>query len=221
MKNTLKITVFSAILLILAGGLVSCEKEKEIPTSSVSVINVKIPYDNNYDDFIVAVKLLVNSERMLDTNSQQFFWQGTEIAQADFRDGSFTMNLPDNVNSLELFDMSFPSSIKMSEKNVMHTIARLVAYNEDGEQVGYFTYIHFFFCDESIVEGGLMYFDRDFTIIGSDVSTAFISTASCNFKRGWNYVFTISRRNSAGVQLGEVTTSEPNCMHWNFKANNY
>jgi len=207
-------------LVIAVMALSSCKKDDEIETSSVSVINATIPYDNDYDDWIDVVKLLVNVEREYDPVSQKYVWRGVEVAKGDYRNGGFTINLPEKVENIKPFDLEMPPKAKISKKNVLYANSRFIAYDKDDEQVGYFYYIHFFFCEETIVESGLFYFDRDFTITGSGTEDGDLWSFTCNFKVRWNFLYGINSRTSDGVISVKMTTSEPDCMYWNFRTNN-
>jgi len=209
------------ITALLVGALASCgEKENEMPTSSVSVINAKILYDNDYDDMISVVKLLVNSERIHDPDNRKYIWQGVEVARGDYRNGGFTINLPENVDNLKPFDLELPPKAKISKKNVLYANSIFIAYDKDDEQVGYFYYIHFLQCEETIVESALFYFDRDFTITGSGTEDdGSLWSFACNFKNGWNILYGINSRTSDGNSSLKMTTAEPDCMYWSFRNN--
>ena len=186
------------------------------------MINAKIPDGDDYNDRIAVVKLLVNCERIHDAENEKYIWQGVEVAKGDYRNGGFTINLPDNIDNLKPFDFDLPPKIKMSKENVMFANADLIAYNENDEQVGYFLYGHVFFCNETVAFGELLYFDRDFTIVGSDTEIkenyTLDSSASCKFKKGWNFLYDYGvNANPKRNYTSKITTSEPDCMYWNFR----
>ena len=207
-------------LVITAIALPSCKKDNEIATCSVNVINGKMLYGGEeLNDRVAVVKFLVNAERKSDPVSLKYVWLGVEVAKGDYRNGDFKINLPDNVDDLKPFDLELPPKAKVSNKYVMYANSGFIAYNKDDEQVGYFYYTHFFFCEETYVESGVFYFDRDFTITGSDREEDHNWSINCNFKKGWNFMFLTHSRNSDGINTVDITTSEPNCMYWNFETN--
>ena len=216
-ENFIRIVSNITIVFIVFMG---CNKndDNDIATSSVSVINAKLPDGDEYNDWIAAVKLLVNYEKKYDPVNQKYIWQGVEVAKGDYHNGGFSIKLPDNVDNLKPFDYPMPPKATMSKGDVMSAKSILVAYDKDDEQVGYFYYIHFFFCEETIVESGLFYFDRDFTITGSGTENESPWSFNCNFKKGWNFLYSINS-SSNGIQIVKMTTSEPNCMYWNFRTN--
>ena len=127
-------------------------------------------------------------------------------------------------NTAHPFDIDLPKKIKMSKENVMFANSRLIAYDKNDEQVGYFLYGHVFYCNETVVFGGLLYFDRDFTIIGEDteiIEDYTLNTSfNCNFKKGWNFLYDYGTQSNHELNYkSKYTTDEPECMYWGFRTN--
>ena len=204
--------------------LTACEKNQETLSGSVSEINAFVLEGNEYNDRIDVVKLLVNSERRYDAANEKNVWEGVEVAKSDYRNGSFSIKLPDDISNLNPFDIALPPKINISNKNVSYSNSNLIAYNKDGEQVGYFYYVCY---KEEMMEAesGLCYFNNDFTITGTDTETDEWGTTyiiyDCNFKKGWNFIYWHGNRpDGKGNRIDKTTTSVTGSMYWLFRANN-
>ena len=213
--------VNSVCFIIALIAVVGCGKENELPTSSVSVVNAIMSFNNDYAERIAVVKLVVDAERIYDPDRQMMIWQGVEVAKGDYRKDGFMINLPNVIDNIKPFDLEMPPKARISNSNVMYANSRFIAYNRDEEQVGNFHYSYFFVDDESLlmVEGGLFYFDRDFTITGSGSDERDSWIITCNFKKGWNFLYIIQGGNSDGIFPVKITTSKPDNMFWSFRAN--
>ena len=219
-RREIKVSVAYFLLALIV--IVGCRKDDELPSSSVSVINAVVSNGNSYNEKIAVVKLLVDAESIYDPDRQVMIWQGVEVAKGDYRNGGFVINLPDDIDNIKPFDLELPIEAKMSNTNVMYANSRFIAYNKDDEQLGYFYCFYVNMGEETLtmIESGVLYFDRDFTITGSGTDDGDSWLITCNFKKGWNFLYIIQGGNSDGVLPVRMTTSKPDItMFWSFRAN--
>ena len=195
----------------------SCDKNQETASGSISKINAVVYEGNEYNDLIDVVKLLVDE---------------VEVAKSDYRNGSFSINLPDEVTNLKPFDIEFPPKINISGKDILFASSRLIAYDKDGEQVGYFYQVYYKY---EMIEGeamllpeaetSLLYFNKGFTITGTHTESDEWGTTNfiwdCKFERGWNFLFWHGNRpDGKGKRIDKTTTTTPSgSMYWFFRAN--
>jgi hypothetical protein len=217
-KLRIYIISFFAALLIVA-----CEKNQEAASGSVNAINAVVVEGDRYNDRIDEVKLLINCEKNYGTVNGKDVWEGIEVAKGDYRNGSFSIELPDNVSNLIPFEVVLPPKINISKKNISYAYSNLIAYNKDGEQVGFFYYVCY--KEEMFeAEAGLWYVNSDFTITGTDTETDEYGTTyikyNCNFKKGWNFLFWHGNRpDGKGNRIDETTSTVNGSMYWFFRAN--
>jgi hypothetical protein len=196
--------------------LTACDKNQETASGSVSEINAVVYDGNEYNDLIDVVKLFVDD---------------VEVVKSDYRNGRFSINLPDNITNLKPFDIEFPPKVNISGKDILYANSRLFAYNKDEEQVGYFYYVYYKYetveGEEHLLpeaEATLLYFNKSFTIIGTHAESDEWGTTNfiwdCNFKSGWNFLFHGNRPDWKGNRIDKTTTATPSGIkYWLFKAN--
>jgi len=219
-QREIKLSVACFLLALIV--IVGCRKDNELPSSSVSVINAVVSNGNNYNEKIAVVKLLVDTESIYDPDRQVMIWQGVEVAKGDYRNGGFVINLPDDIDNIKPFDLELPTEAKISNMNVKYANSRFIAFNKDDEQLGYFYCFYLYMGEETLTmnEGGVLYFDRDFTITGSGTDDGERWSITCNFKKGWNFLYIIRGGTSDGILPVRMTTSKPDItMFWSFRAN--
>ena len=219
-RREIKLSVACFLLALIV--IVGCRKDNELPSSSVNVINVVVSNGNCYNEKIAVVKLFVDAESIYDPDRQVMIWQGVEVAKGDYRNGGFTINLPDAIDIIKSFDLEFPIEAKMSNTDAKYANSRFIAYNKDDEQLGYFYYYYLDMGEETLtmIEGGVLYFDRDFTITGSGTDEGERWSITCSFKKGWSFLYIIQGGNSDGILPVRMTTSKPDVsMFWIFRAN--
>ena len=202
----MKRIVFSCLAVAVVVTLTACGKNQEPAFGNVSEINAVVNEGNDYNDLIDVVKLLVDE---------------VEVARSDFRNGSFSIKLPDDISSLKPFDIEFPPKINISGKNVLYSTSRLVAYNRDDEQVGYFycVYYKYEMVEEEALflpeaEGSLLYFNKSFSITGTHTESDEWGTTNfiwdCNFGKGWNLLYWHGNRpDGKGNRIDKTTTATP------------
>lgn len=211
---------FYLLSFVAALSMTACEKNdsNEIATSHVAEINAVVTDGSEYNDMVSVVKLLVN---------------GVEIARSDYRNGSFSIKLPESIDSdLKPFAADIPPQYKVSNRNTLFANATLAAYNENDERVGRFNYL----CYELVIdngepyyviayESGLNYLDSDVTVTGTHTEvgeyTTTTSSLSLNLKKGWNFIYSSGfRPSSKGYYTNTMTTAEPKGMQWFFSSGN-
>jgi len=210
-----RIVFYNCLAVAVIATLMACDKKQEPSSGTISEIIADVYEGNDYNDLIDVVKLLVDD---------------VEVAKSAYRNGSFSINLPDDINNLEPFDVELPPKINISDKNVLYSNSRLVAYNKDNEQVGYFSCVYYKYEiieeEEYLLleaEGTLLYFNKSFSIAGTHTESNEWGTTNfiwnCNFGKGWNLLYWHGNRpDGKGNRIDKTTTATPSgSKYWLFR----
>jgi len=212
MKTT-KLNVL-IMLLILAAGFSSCAKTDRLIEENELYVKVE-----NASEFsnVAEVKLM-----MYDASNNRWI----ELAQSDWKDGGFIIELPETISSNYLhaldingflINIATPPTITVSNKNVKVRTPLFCGFDKDGKEVAYFR-------PSAIDENGnakdvfFTYVDSDVNISGytkaeghaipacPDCPSWFkqTTTYSIKWKKGWNVWWTSSDYTVAGYTLIET-----------------
>lgn len=213
--------VFNVLLLamiILPWGFISCDKEDKDPIEDSSVVNTITAVVENGNDYkIDAVKAFIGNGEIIN-------FETGEIASSDYKNGRFTLSLPQTIENqyLELlFDEDeMPDAIKISDVNVKACYLWIEAY-QSGTEAGEFEY-EYLSADETVgIETSYTYVDRDCSIKGSyseiDEDETYNSTYNVSLKKGWNIVY-VKRTESekTNTYTYEATSSVQSGLKWYF-----
>jgi hypothetical protein len=208
-KKYLKMAFFCLFTVV---ALSSCNKDED--EGSINTITAVVENGSSYNALIDVVKLEVESS----SSSYEL----KTLTDAEYKDGGFTIILPESVSSqyLELpfgdDDDIIPKGITVSNKNAKGASAYLIAYKSN-KLVGEF------YLESGDWSGGLIYIDSDVSITGTATETETWEgetytekfNYSVNLKRGWNMVYTKITENSNNFVL-EATTTAPSGAKWYF-----
>ncbi|MDR2383118.1 MAG: hypothetical protein LBD76_04440 [Prevotellaceae bacterium] len=210
MKRNFFMMVIVCLFTVVA--LSSCQKDDD--DDGINTINVVVENGNNYNALIDAVILNVWDYSME---------QNQTLVETEYKDGGFTINLPESVSSryLEPLDEDMPNGITVSNKNVNGGWASFIAFQSD-EAVGYF------YCRSGDWIGELMYVDGNSFITGivtdSELDNGVTYTATynlnMNLKKGWNMVYEKYSLSSFSY-TSEITTTTPANAKWYFESYDY
>lgn len=208
MKTIQKITALSAISLMLAVSLVSCndqEKGKEeLPinnysfTLALEASDVSISSNVHTNANVAIVKAVISA---LDQNSGcRLYFRNNEIASAQLENGGFRLNIPETIpneylgSMRRLFDIFSYEGLSVSDIRVKTGDIYILAYGKAGNLVGSFGLVS----DGSFAE--FTWADRDFTEKGNFQSGI---EADCIFHKGFNIVYNMWGENT------KSTTEKP------------
>ena len=190
-------TLCLAVVFFAATG---CEKNNDLNTNEFTpqANTAKVENASKYSN-VVEVKLMVydRTTSEIHDNVNVFTNHYVEIARSDWKDGSFTIVLPEtltsnylypliNNNSLPTTIVDIPSTMFVSDENVRITGAYFVGVDKDGNAVATFSPVKIdaAFFDENIVGDGIKdaYTEAVFTFVNSDVAIS-------GYTEGWgNYI---------------------------------
>ena len=212
MKITKKLLMLLSIAVCI--GISSCSNDDDDSSGggNPSVIDVKVENGNEYNDWIATVKALIVEDEGRYSDGG-YYWIGYEVASCEYKNGGFKLNLPSSIPSQYLEpwydeDDEDYNYIHVSDKNAKVQNIWILAYNEQGREIGCFS------LEGSNanfdVETWYIYADRNFTVKGTveDDEDKFVCDLS--FKKGWNIIYdkdiedvgnTISTSKPSGVTL--------------------
>jgi hypothetical protein len=132
------------------------------------------------------------------------------VATAPVQNGSFTLTLPQTVESSHLSSFSLSSTITVSDAGVKQTHINtmegnnLIAYDSDGKDVGVIVCQS---ADEKTAIVNFMYVDRDCKISGSyNAGSNRTLTYNADLKTGWNILYGKITNDNGDF---EYTTTKP------------
>ena len=151
-------------------------------------------------------------------NYGTYYYEGNEISRGYFKNGEFTIPLPNVFSGGSLYyitDLVLVEGATISNTSVRIVDAVLVAYN--GQQSGEFIYSN----QNRDIESILMFSWGETVITGSSSVTSegikySVTYSNCTFKRGWNFMYMIITENTPTTVTATITTEEPNGMKWYF-----
>ena len=175
--------------------------------------------DDDDDDSVFDRHITAKIENASDfsdvTKVKILAWDnGNEIvlATADFKDGGFTLNLPERVNSNLLYLIEdYFSMVTISNKNAKwRSIVVIHGYNKDDEYVAFFRlaneqYNSEFYCKYLYVDSYLMITGDQYYF--SNGSLALIEVYDISLKKGWNVLHETRSYTEEGVLQSEFRTS--------------
>ena len=197
---------FCFIACICAGIVFTGCKKDSIETSSVSSIVAK-NVDKKVD--LDKVKVVIDYDAV--------------VAEGNFKNNGFTINLPENVSNNYLEDISYemPKGIKVSDASAKIGFIEIEGYKSD-EYVDDFAYGKIMLDGKkfSIVVGLYVYVDKNVKITGSyteEDGVTLNTTFSVSLKKGWNNMFvTFSGQEGSNTMTAKWTTSDPGGLEWYF-----
>lgn len=207
MKNFLSLIVcLSMLSVVFTGCSDDDDDENRIPTAGVSRVDATI---NGVGEQIDSVFLTlgVNAE--------------TVLLRSEFKDNQFKFDLPEDVNSGNLFSLSDFEEFKglsISNSSARVCYAEFNAY-KGTERSGYIVYSN----GEttlSHVAVNFIYVDRDVTISGKQTSTnegfEIHTVTNCSFVKGWNLIAFYSSETPAVEHTTNYTTDIPSGIKWSY-----
>jgi hypothetical protein len=234
MRRKFFTTVFVYLFTVIA--LSSCKKDDSNDNTDESDSSIKnntvtavVENGNSYNDLVATVKLEIYDDAGGDKS---------ELANAEYKDGGFTITLPSNLGSqyLVALDDYFSDNI-VSNNNVkglapyLDVYIKLVAYNESGHKVGYLYY------GTQDWKGDFSYMDNDVSVSGSSESMSWVSISgssgsyseqwtktknySMNLKKGWNRVYTKTTETKSetnNIGLYEYSSTSPANAKWYYES---
>jgi len=222
MKIILKITVFSAVFLMLAGGLVSCEGKEKLQWNDCLGEERWFEVNNvsRYSD-VVGMKFFGQITRSF------YDFENIELGCAYWEDGGIRIVLPKTVkpNYLRPLDYGghlFPPTI--SNENVRVIRASLQGVDKDDSWAENFS--PFKEIEDGFVMAFFIYADSDVTISGHNkINQTFVNGIeqestiihSIELKKGWNiqyYSRTVKRVGNKITLTEQTTTSPVNGLRW-------
>jgi len=171
--------------------------------SAITEITAKV---ENASDFngLTNVKLTVETPE-----------KNEVIATTDFRNGGFTLNLPETVEVKYLISVEevwgFVGEITVSNKNAKLCLVNIEGYNSQDEHIAVFYYVK----EKGNTFSLVIYFytDSDVNISGTGKYTEdkieYIDVCSLFLKKGWNSVYVTSTVASSNKQVTTEYTSIP------------
>jgi hypothetical protein len=215
MKRNFLMKAFVCMFTVVA--LSSCNKDDDDGDNGAidNTLKVAVENGNSLNEKIAVVKLII--------------WPGDkEYASVEYKDGGFTLTLPENLSSQDLGpfdDDDFHYSIKISNENVKYGWAFLEAY-KSGRYVGDF------YLKSGDWEGYPVYADGDVSITGTYTETeeydGYTRTDTekynVNLKKGWNIVYEKGQGTENGTTYTytyEATTTAPVGVKWYFESYDY
>ena len=205
MRTFLQFTVLSAVLLMLAGGLVSCSACGNIDPARDNPLfchnelySINVDFDNGIDRVTVKVKDLSDFDHIVEVELMVFdgsIYRSVEVARGDWINDGFTITLPETLDSnflrpllnhsglLPSIHPEIPPTMSISNENVR---VGIVSFRAIGNTASFSP----LFC--KIGEDGiahnvhLIYVDSDVTISGyRKTSMAQDEACECGRKIMW------------------------------------
>lgn len=191
------------------GGNATTIKATNVINSSIRITTVKVHvWDDDIGDY------------------------GDVIAQAQYKNNGFTLELPATVPAkyLDFIFDSPPKSITISDRNVKGCalLDGIHGYDKGENEIGYFCLIEE--NDNSYYETFWMYVDRDVTVKGEYKDTDYyeevIEKYDLKLKKGWNVVYVSaieSYNNSTGTEVytASVTSQKPSGVNYQWYYENF
>ena len=209
----MKRSIIACLVICFCAGfvLMTCNKDKDAPgNSSVTSIHAIVVNGTSFDLDIAKAYL-----RPEDTDIEYLVGEGV------YKNGEFTIQLPDNVPDDYLVGFDFPEWANSSDKNINGGIILLEGYKSD-EYVDNFNYGKFDLSSITIkaTVGLYTYVDKDVKISGkhSEKNELGINTTlsyNVSLKKGWNIMFVSLNFSIAALSI-DLTTSNPGGMKWYF-----
>ena len=217
METKKKLVIFLSIMVFI--GVTACSKEDDDSGSgNSSVINAKVENGNEYDDWIVTVKALI-AENEGYYPGGGFYWIGYELASGEYKNGGFKLNLPANVPEQYLSE-SMEDIDFASDKNAKGVHIHVLAYNEQGREIGEFKLIGT--TNNTEVEAWYFYIDRNVTAKGTEEDSKYKNKYVYNisYRKGWNISY-ITEGYTDKEFVYTNTTSKPEGVDfkWRFRKN--
>jgi predicted nucleic acid-binding Zn-ribbon protein len=178
-----------------------------------NTLTVAVENGNSYNERIDTVKL----EIYVNANANVDGVQGYQtFAVAEYKNGGFTLALPESVDSRYLFsskEEDTPDGVTISNVNVKTVEAENLHVYKSGTRTGYLK------LKSGDWKGWLMYVDGDVFITGTGIypdrenrfTYPITIKYSLNLKRGWNIVYQKEPEN-----YWEMTTTAPAGAKWYF-----
>lgn len=175
--------------------------------------------DDNGGGAIAGNKLTVTVSGVGDkVDEVRLYADGATLATAEFKNNSFTLELPNPVAAqyLDLLSEDMPDGVTISAKDAKGCSINEISAYKDDMFVGEFYYENY--DGDNEIDVYFYYMDRDVTITGKYEDPDYIQQFSnCNLKKGWNYVADIYKgEDSSGKSIYEMTTSIPSGVKWVF-----
>jgi hypothetical protein len=194
--------VVPLVVLIFA----ACEKDSDGNLTVIEAKNVINIFDDNSLNDVVNVKALIVYR---DFNT--FEVKMEEICSGKYENNGFKLTLSGSVSENYLMStFSQFSAGTVSDPNAKYGGSIITAYDNKGQQTGYFLYAssdYFNGSAEKPVYGTTYcYLDRNVTVKGSYVNEEFYIEYDCSFKKGWNIAYNKIEYTN-GIDL--VTTTKP------------
>ena len=205
--------------LIISAAFVSCNKDDDDGGNTATSITAKIDNASEFSD-VKKVKIMAE---YYENNT----WKEYALAEADFKDGGFTINLPATVDAkyLEPYDEEeMPQEINVSNTNAKTLwIWSVKGFNSADEQIARF------WCGKedsnSDTSMNWLYTDSDVNISGTNTSTEeeddvvyeFTVIYSLVLKKGWNVVYDTYSQTKQGnkyIEKYEAKSSAVSGLKW-------
>lgn len=206
------LSYFVVVALIVAAAFTSCDKDDDhgVVSGSITQIIAKISNASEFPD-VATVKLLA--------------WNNDVLAEADFINGGFTIDLPETVDGkyLHQFDEIFfyyeTLTISKKDAKALHDL-RIYGYNSSGKRIAVFSNEKYVGNEYSEIYAMTEYLwvDNDVNISGSYKDTEdkdYVETYSVSLilKKGWNVVYMSENDTEKGYKV-EIKTSPISGLKW-------
>jgi hypothetical protein len=214
-------------LTLLLGGialLASCDDDdKDDKSVKGFSIQANVENGNDYNSTIDAVRGLINADEEHDEETDSFYWTGHEVVNTDYKNGSFTLNLP-QIEDQYLYPLEgIPDGIKVSNVDVKGAGLLILAY-KSGNAVGEFEYEKRSSINNYLA--GYIYVNGDASMIGSETeeypSWTYNYDYDVSLTKGWNIIyFKYSESLTDKTSTEEVTSNSPSGLKWYFNSYGY
>lgn len=147
------------------------EPGTESGTGGAVTINAKVENGSNYNSKADNVKALMDVDEERDEETGDYYWVGYTVASGQYKDGGFTINLPETVDSKYLSTPGLEKGVTLSDTNIKGgSIEFFVAY-KSGVEVGDIYYATYSPASEPTAgtDAAYMHVDRGVKITGSGV----------------------------------------------------
>ena len=196
MKVKRKLVMLLSIMVFI--GISGCSKDDDDGGGgdlNPSAINTQVVNGNEYNDWIVTVKALIETETEVEYT----------VATSDYKNGGFKLNFPDNVPSEYLEGADLPMQFA-SDKDAKIGYCWILAYDEQDRVIGGFDLIGGNSNTEVIAE--YVYADRNFTVKRTEEYGDSKVIYDLSFQKGWNIVYNIMQEGK-DVYTCTWTTQNP------------
>ena len=204
----------AGILLVVCVLFAGCKKADDDSVISIDKITAKIDDASKFSD----VKKVKITALYYENDS----WVQASIAESDFKDGDFTINLPETVDTKYLYSLENLSKVvNVSNKNAKRSnTAQVWGVDSENKNIALFEY-------KKVSESYMTrmtwdYVDSDVNISGSSTSTPtenmeLTITYSLKLKKGWNITYqieTITKQGDKTIQKTEYKNSAVSGLKW-------